>query len=105
MTLTERSLASPFAVAVGVGLIAVIGLVSLVRLPVQLFPNIEEPQVSIRTDWRAAAPAEVESQLIEPQERALRGLPVPRHVQRQHTRARRPHDRRSLGRGSRLLSE
>ena len=75
MNLTERSLASPFAVAVGVGLIAVIGLVSLVRLPVQLFPNIEEPQVSIRTDWRAAAPAEVESQLIEPQERALRGLP------------------------------
>ena len=55
--------------------IAVIGLVSLVRLPVQLFPNIEEPQVSIQTGWRAAAPAEVESQLIEPQERALRGLP------------------------------
>lgn len=75
MNLTERSLASPFAVAVGVGLVVVIGLVSLVRLPVQLFPNIDAPEISIGTGWRAAAPAEVESQLIEPQERALRGLP------------------------------
>jgi multidrug efflux pump subunit AcrB len=75
LNLTERSLASPFAVAVGVGLVVVIGLVSLVRLPVQLFPNIDAPEISIGTGWRAAAPAEVESQLIEPQERALRGLP------------------------------
>lgn len=75
MNLTERSLASPFTVAVAVGLVVVVGLVSLVRLPVQLFPNIEEPAITIATGWRAAAPVEVEAQLIEPQERALRGLP------------------------------
>jgi multidrug efflux pump subunit AcrB len=61
-------------VAVGVGLIVVLGLVSLVRLPVQLFPDIEEPVITIFTGWRAAAPTEVEAELIEPQERALRGL-------------------------------
>lgn len=74
MNLTERSLKSPIGVAVGVGLIVVLGLVSLVRLPVQLFPDIEEPVITIFTGWRAAAPTEVEAELIEPQERALRGL-------------------------------
>ena len=74
MNLTEKSLKSPIGVAVGVGLIVVLGIVSLAKLPVQLFPDIEEPVITIFTGWRAAAPAEVESELIEPQERALRGL-------------------------------
>jgi multidrug efflux pump subunit AcrB len=50
------------------------GIFSLVKLPFQLFPDIEEPQMTIFTAWRAAAPAEVESELIEPQEAALQGL-------------------------------
>ena len=75
MNLTDRALKSPIGVAVGVGLIVVLGIVALIRLPVQLFPDIEEPVISIFTGWRAAAPAEVESELIEPQEQALRGLP------------------------------
>ncbi|MGH8249453.1 MAG: efflux RND transporter permease subunit [Steroidobacteraceae bacterium] len=74
MNLTARSLKSPIGVAVGVGLILVLGIVSLIRLPVQLFPDIDEPVVTIFTNWRAAAPAEIESELIEPQEQALRGL-------------------------------
>jgi multidrug efflux pump subunit AcrB len=81
LNLTEKSLKSPIGVAVGVGLIVVLGLVSLIRLPVQLFPDIEEPVISIFTGWRAAAPAEVESELIEPQEQALRGLPGLQEIQ------------------------
>ena len=61
VNLTEKSLKSPVAVAVGVGLIIVLGLVALIRLPVQLFPDIEEPVIVIFTGWRAAAPTEVES--------------------------------------------
>jgi multidrug efflux pump subunit AcrB len=75
MKLTQASLQNPLAVALAVGLVFVLGVVSLSRMPVQLFPDIDEPVISIFTAWRAAAPAEVESQLIEPQERALRGLP------------------------------
>jgi multidrug efflux pump subunit AcrB len=74
VNLTERSLKSPIGVVVGVGLVVVLGIVALIRLPVQLFPDIEEPVITIFTGWRAAAPAEVESELIEPQEQALRGL-------------------------------
>lgn len=74
VNLTEKALKSPISVAVGVGLIVVLGLVSLIKLPVQLFPDVDEPVITIFTGWRAAAPTEVESELIEPQERALRGL-------------------------------
>src|SRR4026209_2118187 len=74
VNLTEKSLKSPVGVAVGVGLIIVLGIVALMRLPVQLFPDIDEPVITIFTGWRAAAPPEVESELIEPQEQALRGL-------------------------------
>jgi multidrug efflux pump subunit AcrB len=81
VNLTEKSLKSPIGVAVGVGLIIVLGLVALVRLPVQLFPDIDEPVVTIFTGWRAAAPTEVESELIEPQEQALRGLPGLQEIQ------------------------
>ena len=81
MNLTARSLKSPISVAVGVGLIIVLGIVALIRLPVQLFPDIEEPVITVFTGWRAAAPTEVESELIEPQEQALRGLPGLQQVQ------------------------
>ena len=75
MTLVRLSLANPVAVAVAVLLALLFGAISLGRLPVQLTPEVEEPQISIRTSWRAAAPAEVEAEIIEPQEDALRGLP------------------------------
>jgi multidrug efflux pump subunit AcrB len=81
LNLTERSLRSPVSVAVGVGLIVVLGLVALIKLPVQLFPDVDAPVITIFTGWRAAAPREVESELIEPQEQALRGLPGLREIQ------------------------
>jgi multidrug efflux pump subunit AcrB len=42
---------------------------------VQMIPNVERPLIEISTSWRAAAPEEVEAEIVEPQEDALRGLP------------------------------
>lgn len=75
MTLTRLSLANPVAVIVAVLLLILFGIISLTRLPVQLTPEVEEPEISISTQWRAAAPEEIEAEIIEPQEQALRGLP------------------------------
>ena len=75
MFLTRLSLANPVAVAVAVLLVLLFGAISLARLPVQLTPEVEEPAISISTHWRSAAPEEVEAEIIEPQEDALRGLP------------------------------
>ncbi len=75
MKLTSSALSSPAAVAVGVALILLVGMISLFKLPVQLFPDIENPQIAIQTFWRAASPKEIESEIIEPQEQVLRGIP------------------------------
>ncbi|MEA3291773.1 MAG: efflux RND transporter permease subunit [Pseudomonadota bacterium] len=75
MNLTRPSLGNPVAVAVGVLLVILFGVISITRLPVQLTPEVEEPEITITTNWRAAAPEEVEAEITEPQEDVLRGLP------------------------------
>ncbi|MDX1453909.1 MAG: efflux RND transporter permease subunit [Gammaproteobacteria bacterium] len=75
MNLTKLSLSNPVAVVVGILLVVMFGTISLFRLPIQMTPDVERPQVVIQTTWRAAAPEEVESEIIEPQEDVLRGLP------------------------------
>ena len=68
-------MANPVALLVAIILLLIFGTISLSRLPVQLIPEIEEPEITITTNWRAAAPNEVEAEIIEPQEDVLRGLP------------------------------
>ena len=73
--LTTAALKSPAAVAVGVAVAILFGAFALYSLPIQLFPDIDRPQIGIETDWRAETPREVESQLVQPEEDVLQGLP------------------------------
>src|SRR5690606_29234616 len=73
--ITDLSLRNPAAVAAAVALACLFGALSLAGLPVQLFPDIERPQMSIQTGWRAASPQEIEAEILEPQEAVLQGLP------------------------------
>ena len=75
MHLTRMALNNPAGVAVAVLLAGLMGVLAFFKLPIQLFPDIDEPAISIFTGWRAAAPSEVESEILEPEERALEGLP------------------------------
>ena len=75
MGLTRLCLKNPAAAAVVLALITLLGALSISQLPVQLFPAIERPQIGIWTGWRAASPREVESEITEPIERELRGMP------------------------------
>ena len=74
MNITQASLKNPAAVAVAVALVVVFGLLAMTRLPLQLFPDIDQPQMSVVTNWRAASPSEIESEILEPQEEVLQGL-------------------------------
>jgi multidrug efflux pump subunit AcrB len=73
--LTQASLKNRVAVAVAVLLVAIFGYLSLIRLPIQLAPNVERPAIGIGTAWRGAAPEEMESEILEPQEKVFQGLP------------------------------
>jgi multidrug efflux pump subunit AcrB len=60
---------------VGCILIAIFGLISLSRLPIQMTPDLERPIIEVSTPWRASAPKEIESEILEPQEDVLRSIP------------------------------
>ncbi len=71
---TRLALSNPTATLVAVLLVVLFGGLGLARLPVQLTPEVEKPEITIRTGWRAAAPEEIEAEIVEPQEKVLRGL-------------------------------
>ncbi|MEJ8569407.1 efflux RND transporter permease subunit [Elongatibacter sediminis] len=75
MSITEKAVSNPAGVAVAVAIIVMFGLFSVSSLPVQLFPDIALPQMSVQANWRAASPREVESEILEPMEDVLQGLP------------------------------
>ena len=73
--LTESALKNPAGVAAAVALVVLLGALSLSRLPIQLFPDLSRPQISIQTIWRTASPKEIESEILEPIESVLQGVP------------------------------
>ncbi len=75
MILTRVSLGNPVAVIVAGILVVIFGIISLTRLPIEMTPEITRPTMLITTSWRAAAPNEVESDIIELQETVLRSTP------------------------------
>lgn len=75
MNLTKLSIANPVAVIASVLLVFLLGTIGLTSLSVQMIPDVQRPFIQITTGWRAAAPEEVESEIIEPQEDVLRGQP------------------------------
>ena len=75
MNLTDLSTRQWPSVAAAVALVALFGLTSIASLPIQLLPSIEEPQISVANFWRAAAPEEMEANIVEPQENVLRNTP------------------------------
>ena len=75
MNLTRLAISNPVAVIAAILLVLLMGTVGLLSLPIQMIPDVQKPSIQINTGWRAAAPEEVESEILEPQEDVLRGLP------------------------------
>lgn len=65
----------PVSVMVGVILLVMFGALSIRGIPIQLTPDITEPSISVNTVWPGATPSEVESEILDKQEEALKSLP------------------------------
>ena len=74
MKLVEHSLKYGVTVAVGVIMIIMFGSMSLLRIPVQLTPEISQPELSIRTIWPGSSPEEIEREIIDEQEKHLKSI-------------------------------
>ena len=74
MKSADYSIKNPVTVIVGVLLLVLFGVIGLMRIPVQLTPDVEKPTITVRTDWRGGSPVEVERQIVEEQEEKLKSL-------------------------------
>jgi multidrug efflux pump subunit AcrB len=63
MNLTETSLRNPAGVLVAILMVALLGGFALAKLPILVFPNIQEPVIFIFTTWHAGAPSEIAERL------------------------------------------
>ena len=64
----------PVVIIVGIVLIALFGVLSLYQIPYQLTPSVTRPVISATTTWSGATPYEIEREIIERQEKVLKGL-------------------------------
>ncbi|MCB9621450.1 MAG: efflux RND transporter permease subunit [Sandaracinus sp.] len=65
----------PVTATVGAILVMLFGGLSVADLPIQLTPDVSRPVLNVRTTWPGASPTEVEAEILEPQEDALKSLP------------------------------
>ncbi len=74
MDLIALSIRKPVTVAVGVILVVLFGIIGLKSLPYQLTPDVTAPEITVTTIWPGATPYEIEQNIIEKQENALKGI-------------------------------
>ena len=55
--------------------LCVLGMIAVLRIPVQMIPDLEVRTVSVRTKWPGATPQDVEKEIVIEQEEYLRNVP------------------------------
>jgi HAE1 family hydrophobic/amphiphilic exporter-1 len=69
------SIEKPVTIMVGIIIVVLFGWISLQRMPYQLSPTVIEPTITVETTWKGATPYEIERDIIEEQEKVLKGIP------------------------------
>ena len=64
----------PTTVIVAILLTVFFGALSVSGIPIQLTPDVTVPTITVSTAWPGAAPVEVETEILEPQEEVLKSL-------------------------------
>src|SRR5271169_2905763 len=71
MWIVRLALRRPYTFVVASILILILGVVSIVRTPVDIFPNIDIPVVTVIWQYAGLAPEEMSNRIIFPFERSL----------------------------------
>ncbi|MCI4666083.1 MAG: efflux RND transporter permease subunit [Neomegalonema sp.] len=70
----RTSIERPIAVIAIVLMAVLFGALALTQIPIQLAPEVRKPVVVVTTSWPGAAPAEIEREIVNPQEEQFKGL-------------------------------
>ena len=74
MNLIAAFIHNPVKVSVGVLLLVLFGVIGLLRMPMQLTPEVQIPTIAIETRWPGASPQEVEREIVQEQEEQLKSV-------------------------------
>ncbi|MCZ6481181.1 MAG: efflux RND transporter permease subunit [candidate division NC10 bacterium] len=74
MKLIEACIKYPVTVLVGVLLGILFGGIALLRLPWQMTPTIDRPEITVSTEYKGAAPLEVEQEITDRIEKKLNSV-------------------------------
>ena len=59
MALIRWCVRYPVSVAVGMILTVIFGVISLYRIPLQMTPTVDRPEITVETEYPGAAPQEI----------------------------------------------
>ncbi|MCK5842995.1 MAG: efflux RND transporter permease subunit, partial [Candidatus Sabulitectum sp.] len=74
MKLSIIAVSRPVAVTVISVVVAVLGAIAVLQMPVDLLPSVEYPRITIETRYPSSSPYEVERLVTDPLENALAGV-------------------------------
>ncbi|MBI3989327.1 MAG: efflux RND transporter permease subunit, partial [candidate division NC10 bacterium] len=74
MKIIEFCIKYPVTVWVAVILAVLFGVISLFRLPLQMIPTVDRPEITVETEYKGAAPLEVEQEVTDRLEEKLNSV-------------------------------
>src|SRR3990172_4765309 len=74
MGLIQFAIQNPVKAVVAVIMAVMFGLISFYATPVQLTPDVLEPEITVTTRWPGASAQEVEREIVEEQEEQLKSV-------------------------------
>ena len=75
MSIPRLAIQRPVTMFMISGVITLLGVISLTRLPVDLMPEFEQPQLTVRTNYAGVGPLEMEELITRPIEQAVSAVP------------------------------
>lgn len=71
MHISDHSIRRPVTVMMGILMVVILGILSLTRIPIDLYPPIEIPTVAVTTSYSGVGPKEMENLVTKPIEQAV----------------------------------
>jgi hydrophobic/amphiphilic exporter-1 (mainly G- bacteria), HAE1 family len=75
MSIPRLAIHRPVTMFMISGVITLLGVISLSRLPVDLMPEFEQPTLNVRTSYPGVGPLEIEELITRPMEQAVSAVP------------------------------
>src|SRR6059036_777187 len=75
MSIPRLAIQRPVTMFMLSGVVILLGTISLMRLPVDLLPDVTYPSITVRVGYAGVGPAEIEELVVRPLEQTLAAVP------------------------------